>query len=195
MIKSKQDYLDYLRADREKLYCRRKRPRPFMDDIWKFQRLLRKVEYFQNCRKDFLGKLYWAYLRLQFERLSVRLGFTISPNTCGPGLSIAHRGTIVIHGKARIGANCRIHVDVNIGAQAGNENAVPKIGDDVYIGPGAKIFGGIVIADGIAIGANAVVNKSFTEPGIAIAGVPAAKINNRGSQGLIRSETDATIKV
>ncbi|MDM7919729.1 MAG: hypothetical protein QUS12_11250 [Methanosarcina sp.] len=59
------------------------------------------------------------------------------------------------------------------------------MGNNVYIGPGAKIFGDIEIADGIAIGANSVVNKSFTEPNIGIAWIPARKINNKGSEGLI----------
>lgn len=55
----------------------------------------------------------------------------------------------------------------------------------MYIGPGAKIFGDIFIADNIAIGANAVVNKSFYESNITIAGVPAKKISNKGSKGLL----------
>lgn len=54
------------------------------------------------------------------------------------------------------------------------------IGKHVYIGPGAKIFGDIYIADDIAIGANAVVNKSFTTPGITVAGVPAKIISDKG---------------
>lgn len=37
----------------------------------------------------------------------------------------------------------------------------------------------------MAIGANAVVNKSFTEPNISIEGVPAAKISKKGSEGLL----------
>ncbi len=55
----------------------------------------------------------------------------------------------------------------------GPDGLVPRLGDDVWIGAGAKIFGGIVIADGCKVGANAVVNRSFTEPGRTIAGVPA----------------------
>jgi serine O-acetyltransferase len=81
-----------------------------------------------------------------------------------------HRGTIVVNDKARIGDNCRIHVCVNIGEANGG---APTIGNNVYIGPGAKIFGPITIADGVTIGANAVVNKSITTPNISIGGIPA----------------------
>jgi serine O-acetyltransferase len=69
---------------------------------------------------------------------------------------------------------------VNIGASGGKKDA-PIIGDNVYIAPGVKIYGGIEIAEGIAIGANSVVNKSFTEPNITIAGVPAKKIADGGA--------------
>jgi serine O-acetyltransferase len=65
----------------------------------------------------------------------------------------------------------------------------PQIGNNVYIGPGAKIFGEIVIADNIAIGANSVVNKSFYEKGISIAGVPAKKINTKGTDDIIVTAT------
>jgi serine O-acetyltransferase len=64
---------------------------------------------------------------------------------------------------------------VNIGEHNGG---APRIGNDVYIGPGAKLFGDIEIADNIVIGANAVVNKSFLTPGISIGGVPARQLRS-----------------
>ena len=109
-----------------------------------------------------------------------KIGVEIKKNTFGPGLYITHTGGIVVNGLASIGDNCTINAGVNIG-NSQTANAVPQLGNNVWIGPGAKIFGKIVIADGIAIGANAVVNKSFQEENISIAGVPAKKISNNGS--------------
>lgn len=186
IIRSKNDYKFFLEADKKSSYFKTDAPRPFTDDVWKFQRLLRKVEYYQNCRKDPLGQLMWVFWRVCYERLSVKLGFTIPPNAFGPGLSIAHRGTIVVNGKARIGANCRLHVNVCIGTKPGQSNAFPKIGNNVYIGPGAKIYGDVQIADGIVIGANSVVTRSFLKPNITIAGSPAQKINDIGSEKFLR---------
>lgn len=100
------------------------------------------------------------------------LGFSIPINVCGPGLSIAHYGSIIISSKAKIGRNCRIHSCVNIGASRG-KNGAPIIGNNVYIGPGAILFGDITIADNVSIGANATVNRSFTESNVVIAGTPA----------------------
>jgi serine O-acetyltransferase len=81
---------------------------------------------------------------------------------------LAHWGTVVIHPEARVGANCRIHVGVVIGMSYG---ATPTIGDNVYIGPGVKIFGDVNIASGSVIGANSVVTTSM--PAGLIAGNPA----------------------
>ena len=83
-----------------------------------------------------------------------------------------------MNANAHIGKFCDIHQGVNIGQQGSNLTDCPTIGDNVWIGPGAKLFGKITIADDCQIGANAVVNKSFEEKGISIAGVPAKKISN-----------------
>lgn len=87
-------------------------------------------------------------------------------------MSIAHYGTIVVSPKAKIGKFCRIHACTNIGASAGKTSA-PNIGDNVYIGPGAIIFGDISIANNVTIGANATVNKSCSAENVVLAGTPA----------------------
>ena len=64
----------------------------------------------------------------------------------------------------------------------------------MYIGVGVVIIGDVEIADNIVIGANAVVNKSFSEPGITIAGVPARKISDKSSEGLLIRVTEIVDK-
>ena len=152
-----------------------------VDYIWRYERLLRRSEYWKNTASNPIAVVIGKIYRLRLTRLGARLGFSIPLNAFGKGLSIAHIGTIVVNSHARIGERCRIHVGVNIGTAAGFADRAPVIGDDVYIGPGVKIFGDIVIADRIAVGANAVVNKDFKVPGISIAGVPAAKIGDKGN--------------
>jgi serine O-acetyltransferase len=148
----------------------------FPDPVWRFQTILRGLEYLHNRKHGPWVRVRKLLVYRRYLHVSRILGFTIPINVFGPGLSIAHLGTIVVNTGARVGANCRLHVCVNIGTEAGYSDKAPRIGDNAYIGPGAKIFGGITIADGCAIGANAVVNKSFLEPGSVIAGVPAKKV-------------------
>ncbi len=182
MIQSKRDFHAYCDADRRSLQISRNSAGRFLNEIYIFQMRMRKLEYAKNCGKNPFKILY---RRILFRKSSVRLGFSISPNTFGPGLSIAHRGTIVVNGGAKIGANCRIHVDVNIGTEAGKSDSAPTIGDSCYIGPGAKIFGPIEIGSGTVIGANAVVNKSFPEGDQTLGGIPANVISSKSSQGLL----------
>jgi len=182
MIRSYQDYLTYLEADRIALKRHKTLKSLLFDDIWKFQRLLRKLEYQINCQS---GNPLRFITSFRYRMVGKQLGFSIPINVFGPGLSIAHQGTIVVHHYAKIGANCRLHVCVNIGAQAGKSNEIPQIGDNCYIGPGAKIFGAVILGNNMAIGANAVVNKSFPEGNCTIGGVPAKKISDKTSEGLL----------
>ncbi|MCI5893063.1 MAG: serine acetyltransferase [Clostridiales bacterium] len=181
MIRSKKDLAYYLNEDKKALRCRTKRPRIGQDEIWRYQILLRKTEYYTNCKRGVFGKVLKLLYHYRYRRLGRKLGgFCISPNSFGPGLSIAHWGAIVVHPNARIGKNCRIHEGVTIGATNGSTDAA-KIGDNVFIASGAKIIGGVTVADDVAVGANAVVVKDIEEAGITVGGVPAKKISGNNS--------------
>ena len=176
MITTKKELQYYLSQDAIALRCNKKHPHLFGDEVWKFQIVLRKAEYYTNLfrgsKKHLI--LHYIWYKYRLHNLSIKLGFSIPINVFGPGLSIAHPGTIVVNSKARVGKNCRIQEGVNIGATNGSQ-AAPQIGDNVFIGTGAKIIGDISIADDVAIGANAVVVKSITEKGVTYGGVPAKK--------------------
>lgn len=183
MIKNKNDLIEYLNADKKSLGRTSSRP-GFTDLIWKYQILLRKCEYYNNCKTGFINKLIFKYYNLRRFKIGSKCNFEIPLNVFGKGLSIAHTGPIIVNGGAKVGENCRIHVGVNIGTQAGYSDLAPIMGNNIYIGPGAKLFGRITIADNIAVGANSVVNKDFLEKDISIGGVPAKKISNKGSLNL-----------
>jgi serine O-acetyltransferase len=182
-IESRKDLRMFIQSDKRSLGIDGfGRLKSLLNPICTFQIRLRKLEYSLNCQRSRGVILLRKFL---FRRISVRLGFSISPNTFGPGLSIAHYGSIIVNGGARIGANCRIHVGVNIGTEAGKSLTAPRIGDNCYIGPGAKVFGDIIIGPNTVIGSNAVVNQSFVEGGITIAGVPARVVSEKSSNGLL----------
>jgi serine O-acetyltransferase len=193
MIQSKSDYYYYLERDRIALgrpalsILIRVKEFVYIDYIWKFQRLLRKTEYFKNVasKKSIVAKIIYFLLKIRFKKLSLKLGFSIPENVFGPGLAIIHYGTIVVNPRAKVGANCRIHVCTNIGESGGIVGA-PVIGDNVYIGPGAKIYGNIIVPNNTVIAANAAVNKSIEEPGMMIAGVPAKPIKKIDVKSIIK---------
>jgi serine O-acetyltransferase len=183
MISSKDDYLQYLNQDKialglQHINFKNKLIHLFSPNfIWVFQKTMRKLEYYTNCKNQGIFKIYIIFLKYKFKNISVKLGFSIPINVFGPGLAIVHYGTIVINIASRIGKNCRMHSCVNIGASGGSKKA-PLLGDNIYIAPGAKIYGDISIANNTAIGANAVVNKSFKKEHTVIAGIPAKAIGS-----------------
>ena len=138
------------------------------DILYKFIRLLRTTEYHLSNQHRIRAAIY----KIRLCRMQNKFALHIQPFTCGKGLNIGHVGPIIINDKSRIGENLRVHVGVNIGANGGK---APVIGNNVYIGPCAKIFGDIQIADGCSIGANAVVNKSCETHGAILVGVPAVE--------------------
>jgi serine O-acetyltransferase len=173
MIRSHADYLSYLEADRIAMGRSGKPPKLLVKDpTWYYQRLLRKYEYTINCLTAPIYLPLRMWMTYRYLSVKLLLGFQIPANVVGPGLNLVHTGDILINDRVKIGNNLRINIGVVIGMGA-DENAVPVIGSNVIIEPGAKIYGAITIADWTHIGANAVVNKSVTEPGMVVAGVPA----------------------
>lgn len=186
MIKSKSDYRYYIKCDEiarfqkevgffRKLACGKQ---------WRFNVLLRKMEYNENCRTGIIKKLLALFYKLRMRKLSERLGWFVAPNVFGPGLCIAHIAPVIVNGNAKFGSNCKIQAMVNIGANAGGKEA-PKGGNFVYFGPGAKVFGDIKLGSNVCIGANAVVNKSFEESNVTIAGVPAKIVARHGCNSFV----------
>ncbi len=81
--------------------------------------------------------------------------------------------SIFISGGALIGNNCVIFQQVTIGSITlpdARSKGVPVIGDNVYIGSGAKIIGGVKIGNNVRIGANTVVHKDVPNNSIVVSG-------------------------
>jgi len=143
--------------------------------VRKHQYLLRKTEYCINTNKHILG----AFYKIRLFKLQNKHALHIPPNCCAKGLRIMHLGPILMNSGVIIGENCAIHMNTSFVA-GGTTNSAPRLGNGVVVGVGAVILGGVTIADDVAIGANAVVNKDVLEESIAVAGVPAKKISNNG---------------
>ncbi|HRH36888.1 MAG TPA: hypothetical protein PK760_01000, partial [Flavobacteriales bacterium] len=60
MIRSREDLHRYLEADRVGLRRAGASPQHY-DEVWKFQRLLRRVEFFTNTNASALVRKYWSW--------------------------------------------------------------------------------------------------------------------------------------
>jgi serine O-acetyltransferase len=90
----------------------------------------------------------------------------------GPEFVLVHSNGVVINGAVRGGRNVKIEHQVTIGAERGQS---PLLGDDIFIGAGAKIIGPVRIGSGVRVGANAVVLADVPDGATAV-GVPARNI-------------------
>ena len=96
----------------------------------------------------------------------------------GRGFVLVHADGVVINRLVRGGENIYLEHQVTIGADRGTS---PVLGNDIFIGAGAKILGPITIGDGARVGANAVVVKNV--PAWAtVVGVPAKVVRQRTAE-------------
>lgn len=112
-------------------------------------------------------------LRKLYDRILARQGSWIgwSAEFAGIPCFPHHINGVYISGGARIGRNVVIHQNTAIGSNPLAEGAgrgAPTIGDNVYIGTGACIFGRITVGDNCRIGANAVVHEDLPPNSVAV---------------------------
>ena len=139
-----------------------------------------------NVKTPVIRQLLQIFGAIAHKSISLITGIELPKRThIGKGLYIPHASSVIIHQNVTLGENCTLSQEVTIGEGGrGEKKGWPQIGSRVYIAPGAKIFGAITISDDVAIGANAVVNKSVEQSAV-VAGIPARVINYQGSADFI----------
>ncbi|HKU15565.1 MAG TPA: hypothetical protein VJQ52_14305 [Steroidobacteraceae bacterium] len=106
-----------------------------------------------------------------------------------PDVHLPHPYGIIVHPQAVIGRRVTVMQQVTIGGRDHRENIAPLIGDDVYIGAGARVLGDVRIGQGVVIGANAVVTRDIP-PGVTVVGanriIPTARPPQGGDSSIAR---------
>lgn len=185
MIKTKKELREYLEADKIALGICLKKPRLFRDELWKYQRLYRKTEYYWNNRnKSIIHKAMAILMMLYYKKKSRERCCEIPINCIGKGLAIWHGYNIIINDTVKIGENFGISANTNIGQAHGK---TPIIGDNVTMCLGSCVLGGIRICDNVTIGAKSLVLKDVTDEYVTIGGVPAKILKHHDkSKSLIK---------
>lgn len=157
--------LDNLRKDTRRLRAIKSKPFPWyviesllFENGYQAVVLHRLAHWFKRRRIPLAGPL--------IARLSLFLtGVEIAPGAqIGPGLFISHGNGLVIGGYVQIGAQATLLHQVTIGAATTRTVLnMPVLGDQVFVGAGARVIGGITIGDDVFIGVNAVVAESVPE--------------------------------
>lgn len=183
MIRTKKDLNTFLKVEKElyrgnmnKIIFFILSHMPFviheMPELYKYIRLLRKTEYYQNTNQ----KLFASFYKLRLRYLGYKHGISIPINTFDVGLKIQHLAQTRVSSQSKVGKNFTIYPFCSIGTGHGQS---PVVGDNVTVYSGARVIGPVFLANGIQVGANAVVTKSCDIENAVLAGVPAKLISKK----------------
>lgn len=122
----------------------------------------------QKCPEFAKNKYLLNAWNTYFENKNsfIHAGIQIEGIPCFPH----HEVGVFISKEAKIGKNAVIFQHVTIGSNTLKDSnfGAPIIGDNCYIGSGAKIIGKIVIGNNCRIGANACVYKDMPDNSVAV---------------------------
>lgn len=140
---------------------------------------------YDHLSNNFNTKKWWAYreraikgsafAKLQYQKLCNRNNAFIPLNVKMETMPIFPHGItgVFISQGAKIGKGVVIFHQVTIGSNTIKDSksfGAPVIGDNVYIGCGAKVIGNIVVGNGARIGANCVCFKDIPENSTVVLG-------------------------
>jgi len=124
----------------------------------------RMVRLYRLSHKHYKKK---HYRRARFIRMIIRLLYTSQINPAAEIGKPAHfgHGMNIVIGAAKIGDRADLEHSITIAKDA-------VIGDNFFMGPGARIIRAVKVGNNVRIGANAVITKDIPDNTLAI-GIPA----------------------
>lgn len=132
----------------------------------------------------------FPFARIIYNHYMIKYGYDISYDTdIGPGLLIYHFSGIVFRPE-KAGKNMTISQCTTVGMTIHDgEKSYPVLGDNVYLAPGSKVIGGIMVGNNVSIGANAVLTNSVADNAVVV-GIPGKVISYRGSAEYVNNPLD-----
>ncbi len=144
----------------------------FEQGIWAIG-VYRFGRYVRRFRLPIIAQAFKGLAFLLFKLMEITTGISLPASAqIGKGFYVGHFGYIILHSDVVIGENCSIGPGVVIGTRGQGNKGAPVIGDNVYIGVGAKVLGAVKIGNNAKIGANAVVLSDIPDGATAV-GIPA----------------------
>ncbi|KAA0987724.1 serine acetyltransferase [Pseudomonas sp. ANT_J12] len=138
--------------------------------------LLYRLAYSMNHKGFRILARFFSLLNYTFFGIEIAVVCKI-----GPGLFFPHtQGTVI--GAVSIGANAVIYQGVTLGAKdldfTYDEHHRPVVGNNVVVGAGAKVLGGLTLGDNVTVAANSVLLMSVPAD-VIVAGMPAKIVKKR----------------
>lgn len=147
-----------------------------------------RYTFFMRCcryfgRKGMLFKPMYLFCRIVLRHYSVKYGFQIPWQTdIGPGLYLAHFGTVIVNPNCEIGTNCGLAPGVLIGLKYNKilkKFEYPILENEVSLSNNAKIIGNVRIGAQTFVAPNCVVTKDFPS-NVTVIEIPAKVLKETG---------------
>ncbi|PYJ29597.1 MAG: serine acetyltransferase [Verrucomicrobia bacterium] len=106
----------------------------------------------------------------------------------GPGL-VVHNCSCIFVLATRIGHSCSVNQGVSVASVRGT--GWPTIGNNVYLGAGCKVMGGVTIGDNVVVSANSLVITDVPS-NCTVLGVPARVISRHPVSPYLKSPVTTT---
>lgn len=139
-----------------------------------------RICYFLRKNK-FSKYTIFPFTVLIYKHYKYKYGYDIPYSIdIGPGLLIFHINGIIFSAQSA-GKNLTLSHCSTVGMRIKNgKKFFPKLGDNIYIAPGAKVIGDVCIGNNVAIGTNAVLCKSVEDNAVVV-GIPGEIISYNGA--------------
>jgi serine O-acetyltransferase len=138
--------------------------------VYRFSQWIRKIPV------PVLSHILKLLAYLLFKLMEILTGISLPASAqIGKGFYVGHFGATILHSDVVIGEGCSVGPGVIIGTRGMGKQGTPILGNNVYVGTGAKILGAIKIGNNVSIGANAVVLVDIPDGATAV-GIPAKVI-------------------
>lgn len=135
------------------------------ETLWCLHKLLVRSKLFRRIfltRVSFESRNKQKILRLLYKPAEY-FAIDVVSKKMGGGFLVFHGNSTIVYAQS-IGKNFSVYQNVTIGrGKKIDGNDVPVIGDNVFVGTGAIIIGGIHIGNNVKIGAGALVNKDVPD--------------------------------
>lgn len=154
-------------------------------DVWVLR--MRAQRMTVGMRKTLYIRVYESKLARQGSWIGWHASLADIP-TCPHGLQ-----GIFVSNDAVIGRGCVIFHQVTIGSNTlydATRGGSPTIGDNVYIGAGAKVIGHVRVGNNVRIGANAVVVKDVPDNAVVVAAEPRVFIRENMDNRFYNTDMD-----
>ena len=135
------------------------------ETLWDLHKLLVRSKLFRRIfltRVSFESRILQKAVRL-FYKPAEDFSVDVISEKMGGGFFVCHGNSTIVYAQS-IGKNFLVHQNVTVGRGKMIEGKdVPVIGDNVFIGTGAIVIGGIHIGNNVKIGAGTLVNKDVPD--------------------------------